>query len=487
MDTQELVERPDTKQSLDLTNGRDELNLAEFPLFALGQQPKDNSKTRRYEHTVHDPARNRTLKRSLEITGSDAYGLPTMRDGDVLMALLLLAKQTSNFTSPTIVFSRYQLVELLGWHQCGASYHRISEALIKWKTVSLLFKDGWWDREHDRWETNAFSLIDDVTFVDIRRSSRQHELPLCTVVLSQRFFKSLASGNIKRLNMAEWLSLQLPASKQMYRFLDKRFYHTKHLAFDLREFACEHVGLSRNYMASKIKAVLEPAISELVSIGFIEDAPAGRYKKTGRGQWQICFTRSNRTLIGDMPLKGTKIERVESRLLIKELTDRGMSAITARKLVEDASIPHDRIRQKIEILDWIMQADTIDPPARPAGWLRKAIEDDYQPPAGFESAEMRSAKRRRIDAARAKQEEDKARERQERHEQAEKYQRELKQVTDHLASLPEAEREALIDEALAGTNEFFRERAAKFRRNPSKKEGEGTYEMVLVNHILPRL
>ncbi|MCY2985015.1 MAG: hypothetical protein NTY15_15430 [Planctomycetota bacterium] len=65
------------------------------------------------------------------------------------------------------------------------------------------------------------------------------------------------------------------------------------------------------------------------------------------------------------PLKGNKTERIHNRLLIKELTDRGVTAITALQMVEDVSIGQYRIRHKIEILDWIKARDPQEYPKRP--------------------------------------------------------------------------------------------------------------------------
>jgi hypothetical protein len=66
------------------------------------------------------------------------------------------------------------------------------------------------------------------------------------------------------------------------------------------------MGLSRNYMPTNLKEKLRPAIKELVSIGFIKDATeAERDSKTGHGEWRINFTKSDRPLIADNPLKGS--------------------------------------------------------------------------------------------------------------------------------------------------------------------------------------
>ena len=104
----------------------------------------------------------------------------------------------------------------------------------------------------------------------------------------------------------EWLSLTVPAAKQIYRFFDKQFHATTSLQFDLQTFACGHVGFSKEYLPSKLKVKLKPAFAELVSIGFIEDLPTEqRYIKTGHGEWQIHLTRQrNKRKLPPAPVGG---------------------------------------------------------------------------------------------------------------------------------------------------------------------------------------
>lgn len=396
------------KTTFDLSDARDELNLSEWPLFYLGQRIPAQTKTLLYENTVYDAARNRTHKRKLEIVASDAYGLPTMRDADVLLALLMIGKQRNDFRTPTVAFSRSELVDILGWGDSGRSYDRIDEALKKWMTITLFFKNSWWDREGSQWRTEGFHLIEHVSIADRSGPSNQHALCLSSCTFSDVFFASLHQGNIKKLNLTEWFSLTVPAAKQMYRFLDKRFHSTTSLHFDLQTFACGHVGFASDYQPSKLKENLKPAIAELVAIGFIEDLPPDqRYTKVGHGDWQIHFTRPRTKQLVDEPLKGSKTERSHNRLLIKELTERGVTASTARQLVEDPAIGHDRIRQKIELLDWMVANKDIESPARPGGWLRKAIEEDYQAPKGFMTKAEQEEKQRRIAEIKAKQQREK--------------------------------------------------------------------------------
>src|SRR5881275_3165232 len=78
--------------------GRDEMNLAEFPIALLADRAQAGQKTLYFEDE-HG---------RLTVTGSDAYGLPTAIDTDVIVALLYLTKQRNNFTDVKVNFSRYE-------------------------------------------------------------------------------------------------------------------------------------------------------------------------------------------------------------------------------------------------------------------------------------------------------------------------------------------------------------------------------------------
>jgi len=82
-------------------------------------------------------------------------------------------------------------------------------------------------------------------------------------------------------------------AKRMYRFLDKRFHFGGELKFDLRAFACDHLGLSRCYDNGELKRRLAPAIRELEQVGFLEVALTGdRYKRICRGKWNVHFVQA---------------------------------------------------------------------------------------------------------------------------------------------------------------------------------------------------
>src|SRR3954468_24469999 len=107
--------------------GRDEMNLAEFPIALLADRVPKGQKTLYFEDQ-HG---------RLTVTGSDAYGLPTAADADVIVALIYLTKIRNNFSDAKVNFSRYELINLLNWQDDGKTYKRLEESLNRWVGVSL--------------------------------------------------------------------------------------------------------------------------------------------------------------------------------------------------------------------------------------------------------------------------------------------------------------------------------------------------------------
>jgi hypothetical protein len=375
---------------------KDELNLAEFPIAALTDRIPDGQTTLVFEDRL-EGRDSAPIVRRLTIMGTHKHGLPTSLDDEVLVGLIQLTKRRSNFTDAKVQFSRYELIELLGWPQSGQSYRRIEEALHRWVGVVLMYENAWWDNLAKSWVDEQFHVLDNVTLYDRERwrtSARYGKagkgeragskvdkppLPLSSFRWNEVIFQSFQSGNLKQLDLEFYLKLRLPTTKRMYRFLDKRFYRRSRLDFDLRTLACEHIGLSRSYAPTELKRRLKPALDELERLGFLEPlSPEERYSYVKRGTWRIILIR------GCNAAAATKAEETqEPAELIEALKARGVTARTAKELVEGH--PGPRVLAKIEVFDWLIRNEDKRVGKNPAGYLVASIRSDYQAPGDYQS------------------------------------------------------------------------------------------------------
>ena len=97
---------------------KDELNLAEFPIAALTDRIPDGQTTLVFEDKL-ERRDGPPIVRRLTIMGTHKHGLPTSLDDEVLVGLIQLTKRRNNFTDAKVQFSRYELIELLGWPRAG--------------------------------------------------------------------------------------------------------------------------------------------------------------------------------------------------------------------------------------------------------------------------------------------------------------------------------------------------------------------------------
>jgi Replication initiator protein A len=393
--------------------GRDEMNLAEFPIALIADRVPAGQKTLHFKDKHGE----------LTITGSDAYGLPTATDTDVIVALMYLTKIRNGFADVKVNFSRYELIHLLNWHDEGGSYKRLDLSLNRWHGVSLVYDKCWWNNRLKKFISVKMHIIDNIVFAEPESRSRdgQSHLPLSTFAWNKIFIESCQADNLRQLDLDEYFSLKSAISKRLYRFLGKRFYRQGEWTFDLGEIAFDRVGLSRNYAgnAGKIKEKLQPAIDELEAIGFLHPLSRDeRYTRIDRGQWTIRLARQSPTLVPPQP---SPPPAEPEQPLVAELVNRGVTRATAADLVQRH--PAETIQAKIDVFDWMTEKQDKRIANSPAGYLVKSITSDYAAPKGFVSKaerqkrdEARQAKERQQMEERRRQQQETAREKAEQQE-----------------------------------------------------------------------
>lgn len=286
-------------------DGRDELNLADFPISVLQrQQPVDEHGTKRdsavFEASRYDPVSRRRVQQRVILETSSRHGLPTPADENVILALLYLAKHTHNFADPVVRFSPRQLFRIMGWAPNSRSYDRLRDVLRRLKALVIRYENAWWDIAGRQYEAEVATGV--ISEYELGRQvsgpKQGAATPPCWVSWTPHFQQSLRSGNLKKLDLELLFSLRLPTSQRMYRFLDKRFYPPHQppvVEMDLRDFACGHVGLAAVENVAELKRRLAPAIAELEEIGFLARAePHERYQKVRPGVWRVRFTAGPR-------------------------------------------------------------------------------------------------------------------------------------------------------------------------------------------------
>lgn len=355
---------------------RDELNFAEFPLASVSTSLPKDQKTLEFTDEIFDQARNERVTRKLTITASDKYGLPTAMDDEVILGLIQLSGK-SDFAERRVFFTRYELLKLLNWTDDTRNYNRLEQSLNRWLGVTLYYDKAWWSKEEQSWVNEGFHILDHVQIFDQERRRRATQRGgaqsgKSSFVWNEVVFNSFKAGYLKQIDFEFYKGLESAVSKRMYRFLDKRFYRSQKLEFDLRTFACEHIGLSKKYHNGELKRVLSPALSELEERGFLKRlASDERFVRKMKGEWTIVLVRERKQIVQSSEPMG----------LAKALIERGISRSSAEMLVNATA--EDRIREKLRFFDWLRKKN--DPRIRknPAGFLYRSISEDFSLPEDY--------------------------------------------------------------------------------------------------------
>jgi hypothetical protein len=377
------VKKQARKKNVDAfsSEGRDELNLAEFPIASLASRPSTNQKTLHFEDTVWDKGLNRQVTRRLTISASDLYGLPTSLDDEVVLGLIQMTRG-NDFKEKRVFFSRYELIRLLGWRNEGKSYTRLDTSLKRWLGVTFYYENAWWDRRASAWVNESFHLLERVSLLALGRRKQQNgvEPGLCSFVWNDVVFRSFQAGYLKRVDMELFRRLKSPIAKRLYRFLDKRFHHKTTWEFDLRVLAHEHIGLSRNYDTAQLKRKLVPAIVELEENDFIRFLDVERrFARIKKGVWRVTFIKSK-----------TKAMSPSSNATLESLLRHGVNRKTVDRLIADHSAA--TIKHHVKIVDWILRQPGMEKPASAAGYLVQSIRKGYDAPLEFDRSNSVQAK-----------------------------------------------------------------------------------------------
>jgi hypothetical protein len=455
------------------SEGRDELNFAEFPLGTIAERIDPTVKTLHFEDRIFDKSKNDWIPRKLTITGSDAHGLPTSTDDEVLLGLLQLTK-LQQFKDRRVFFSRYQLIKLLRWPVNGQSYDRIDQALNRWIGVTLYYQNAWRDRETNQWVDEKFHILERIKIYS-QENERSRPKPTpgqgsfefasSFFVWNDAVYRSFTSGNIKSLDYDFVLELESSISRRLYRFLDKRFYKSRNLSFELKNLAYEHIGLSRNSPVADIKRKLLSAIDELVGKQFLKPlAKDQRFRKERAGVWHVHFEKADfvplatsKTSTETSASQGVSENNPsESTAVIQRLVDAGVRLETAVELA--GKYPADYIESKIQLTEHLTKTKSKKVSDNPPGFLITAIRADIPHPRSFVTPEQKLAK----EEAKKKRQEilhQQEAKRKKLEEEAEKNRR--RTIDQFWAALPQKDRLAAEAEALSQADRMYKDLLAK--------------------------
>jgi hypothetical protein len=167
--------------------------------------------------------------------------------------------------------------------------------------LSIYSDRAFYDHEQKSWVNRDFGVFDNL--VIYRREVIQGKAaPGCSrFVWNEVLFRSFQSGYLKQLDWNLYCRLTSPVAKRLYRFLDKRFYHSSRVEIDLLELGLRKIRLAANNNNAQMKRSLLKGIEELEHVWELKPRlPEERFRKDGRKKWIVIFERRakrSRTII----------------------------------------------------------------------------------------------------------------------------------------------------------------------------------------------
>ena len=261
--------------------GKDEMNLAEFPIARLGRRDKRES-IEYVGWTVDKSGKRKQQKWT--VRSAAGLGLPTEFAERVLVALMARTAE-DRFTEPKVSFSVYGILTKLGLTINKRNYKAVEKALRQLVGITIYSEGAFFDKEKQKRVTTmrGFHLIDDVWLKYLEDDDEiiDGEESNAYIVWGERIWNSFKAGYIKNLDVDYYYSLENAMARRLFRFLDKRMHYQDEYQIDIFDLA-GRIGLTRYRYPSEVKKKLQPAFDELVERGFltlVETIKVGRYTR----------------------------------------------------------------------------------------------------------------------------------------------------------------------------------------------------------------
>lgn len=374
---------------------RSEVNFLQYPFFALSWKGlKDKTKT---EFRLVTERGEQKAELLWEVTANAEYGYPTPFDRRVSRAIDALINEILQIKgyplSNPIRFSIYHIGQLMGIKNSGRIYKEIKESIERIVATTVKSAGSFFIRDEQTWLHDIFHLYERAVFKGKKLPNGIISDANC-LWLSEPYQHSINARYVKPLDYKYLASLKSDLASRLYELLGLKFYG---LPPD-REYIrigylnlCQALPITPQNYYSDARQILDPAHKELIRTGFLAKVAYQRPK--GKRDFNILYypgERAKKELRGEFATKQFIEEQLELPLtdereggsvglseIAQELYSRGLSKNAAIKLSE--RYPESLIREKLEIFDYLVESNSELISKNRAGWLRRAIEEDWQP------------------------------------------------------------------------------------------------------------
>jgi len=334
-----------------------------------------------------------------QVTANSEFGYPGPSDKKVKTTFDQIISERGFPVKNPVPFTFYDICKRLKISPSGTNKRHIKEAIVRIIATTVNSKGIFYLKEEQKYVDDYFHLYDRVVFAG-------EKLEDGTVAdknflfLGDWYIKSLNAFFVKPIDFNYILSLNSSVASRLYEYLGVKFFgmfrHRQDCYSEDYQEICQILPLTTKEHLSAAKQVLEPIHQKLIDKSFLS--------KVEWNGWQINYYpggkarrdyRENLTKITkqiELPLSEDEeqFQLSEKQIVMGKLIERRITKATARRLVKNYDLK--LIEQKIELVDYLKETDSPLVEKKPAGYLRKAIEEDYQPTEGFTTKAQREEK-----------------------------------------------------------------------------------------------
>ncbi len=397
---------------------RSEVNFLILPFFALWD--KDVRRKTRTEYKTVTRRDGQRLEISWIVSSNPEFGYPGPFDRMVHKAIeQIISGLPLPIENPLPLGSLYNLCKKMGIQKLGGSqYKKVKEALTRIIATTIISKGAFYSKEKEGWIEDVFHLYDRVVFKG--EKMRDDDLADTNYLfLNSWYLDNINNRYTKPIDWTYYKFLKTPIAQRLYELLSVKFYGVlmaKGNSISYRySTLCGLLPVARQKYLSDAKKLLDPSHEKLKDTGFLRDWSWEDVSQKGEdNEWLIRYHPGRRAkdeiesfnigeqLEFELPspgenksLEGRREMSVQETSIIENLEQRGITSGTARELV--ASYPIEQIQKQIEVFDWLKETRSQRVGNNAPGFLRKAIEENYQPPDEYVKHLDRQTKQQETD------------------------------------------------------------------------------------------
>jgi hypothetical protein len=419
---------------------RSEVNFLVLPFFSLSRRDAiQRSKTEYHTMVKREDA---TLDVYWGVHGHPRYGYPRPFDSQVHKAIEQIISQLQPpIENPVALGSLYHIARIMGLRDSGRVYHDIKAAIQRTVATVVESKGSFYLKGAKRWLEDTFHLYERAVFAgEVLPNGETAETNY--LFLSSWYLENINSRHVKPLDYTYYRSLRSRVAGRLYELLGVKFYGMGSHPYIRYRYAtlCQILPLVRQRKASNAKQNLQRAHQELTRSAFLSKVEWSPAPGEAR-DWYVTYWPGPRareeirrlsrqqplqaqpagdtneemvqSLSGQLsedqtpepdvtrPGKQPRIRSPKEKPAIQQAEEEhngvrnaleafGVSKGVATKLAR--SYPEAQVLDKLELAQWLVSMGSPLVAKNPAGWLRKAIEEDYPPPRNYQRSRQQRAK-----------------------------------------------------------------------------------------------